>query len=219
MTRTKMLLLTLLLAPVAAFAETVEVDWSGQIDAYAAAPGSSYPQILSDTSVSGDFTYNTSLLPPPDAGYPDGVTSFTGSGFLQSSVQWSGGPFAAEPPGSTGSNSLYIDTIGDECTIQDSSTYMDSLGTQHQALLYLDVTGLLAATAAGSSDGTLGTGYFWDLTAPTDGSAPSGFEAFFTTDSVTEKAVAVPGPDSASLGVGMLLAVMVALMRGRRQQA
>jgi hypothetical protein len=218
MTRTKMLLLTLLLAPAAAFAETVAVDWSGQIDAYAAAPGSSYPQTLSDTSLSGVFTFNTNLLPPPDAGNPAGVVSFTGSGFVQSTVQWSGGTFTPEPPGSTGSSSLYIDTNADECTIQDSSTYMDALGIPHQAVLSLDVSGLIAATATGSSFGTVGSGYFWDLTTPADGSAPGGFEAFFTTDSVSVK-VGVPGPDTASLSVGMLLAVMVALIRGRRKEA
>lgn len=216
MTRTKMLLLTLLLAPAAASAATVVVDWSGQIDAYAAAPGSSYPQTLSDTSISGAFTFNTNLLPPPDAGNPAGVVSFTGSGFMQSTVQWSGGTFTPEPPGSSGSSSLYIDTNADECTIQDSSTYMDALGIPHQAMLNLDVSGLIAATATGFSVGTVGSGYFWDLTTPSDGSAPGGFEAFFTTDSVT---VGVPGPDTASLSVGMLLAVMVAFMRGRRKEA
>jgi hypothetical protein len=220
MTRTKILLLAVLLAPAAAFAETVAVDWSGQIYAYAASPGSVYAPTLSDTSVSGVFTFDTNLLPLPDAGNPAGVLSFTGSGFMQSSVQWSGGPFAADPSGSTGSNNLFIDTNADQVIIQDSSSYMDGLGTPHQALLSLTVNGLLAATSSGGTLGTLGYGDFYDLTAPADGSAPGGVEAFFTTDSVTVQAVAVPEPDTASLSVGMLLAVMmVALIRRRRKEA
>jgi hypothetical protein len=209
-----MLLLTLLLAPTAAFSETVAIDWSGQIDSYAAA-GSVYPPSLSDTSISGVFTFNTNLLPPPDAGNPPGVVSFTGSGFLQSSVQWSGGPFAAEPPGSAGSNSLYIDSTQDLFTIQDSSTYTDAFGISHQALLYLNVSGLLASIA-GSPGGTSGSGLFGDVTVPSDDSGPQGFEATFITDSVSVKTVGVPEPDTLSLGVGMLLALGVALVRRRR---
>jgi hypothetical protein len=217
MTKTKMLFLTLLLAPAASFAATVTVDWSGQIDAYGAA-GSVYPQTLSDTSISGVFTFDTNLLPPPDAGNPAGVVSFTGSGFLQSSVQWSGGPFAAEPFGNAGSNSLYIDTTQDLCLIQDSSTYMDGMGTMHQALLSLNVTGLLAASSAGSAGGTSGSGFFGDVTVPSDDSEPEGFQALFTTDSVTVQPVSVPEPDTASLSVGMLLVIMVALIRGRLKE-
>jgi hypothetical protein len=221
MTKTKMVFLALLLAPAITFAQTVTVDWSGQIDYYCAAPGSVCPQTLSDPSVSGVLTFNTSLLPPPDAGNPAGVVSFTGSGFLQSSVQWSGGPFAAEPFGSTGSNSLYIDTTQDLCTVQDSSTYIDALGTTHQALLTLSVTGLFAASTSGSAGDISGSGFFGDVTAPSDPSATAeGFQAVFETESVSVNAqpVAVPEPDIASLSVGMLLPIMVALMRGRRKE-
>ena len=219
MTRTKMLLLTLLLTPAAAFAETVAVDWSGQFIGYAASPGSGYPQTLTDFSVSGVFTFDTNLLPPPDAGNPAGLFSFTGSGFLQSSVQWSGASFTPDVAGSTGSNSLSVDTIGDEVILQDSSSYTDSMGTQHQDTLSLDVFGLLAATLAGTSDTTLGagTGGFSDFAFPADGSAPGGVQAFFITDSVTASVVSVPEPDTASLSVGMLLAVTVAWIRGRRK--
>ena len=221
MTKTKMSFLALLLAPAVTFAATVTVDWSGTIpiDGYGAA-GSVYPQTLSDTSISGVFTYNTNLLPPPDAGNQAGVVSFTGSGFLQSSVQWSGGPFAAEPSGSAGSNSLYIDTTHDLCTFQDSSTYMDGMGTMHQALLYLSVTGLLAANSPGSAGEISGNGFFADVTVPSDNSDPQGFQAVFATDSVSVNVqpVGVPEPDTASLGVGMLLAIVVASMRARRKE-
>jgi hypothetical protein len=223
MTRTKIVLLTLLLAPAAASAATVEVDFSGQLDAYAVTPGSSYPQTLTDTSVSGVFTFNTSLLPTPDAGNPPGVVSFSGSNFLQSSVQWSGATLSPEAPGSAGSNTLYIDTNAGLCTIQDDSTYMDALGIPHQAEIALNFSGLsvarlLAPGSGGSLGVTSGSGDFFDLTSPTDGSLPSGVEALFIPDSVSVKVVGVPGPDSASLGVGMLLAAMVAMIRVRRRQ-
>lgn len=209
MTKTKMSLLALLLVPAATFATTVDVDWTGQIAAYEA-NGSAYPQTLSDTSVSGVFTINTNLLPAPDAGNPLGVLSFTGSGFVQSSVHWSGGPFAAEPFGSTGSNSLSLDINQNVCTIQDSSTYLDALGTTHQAVLSLSVMGLLGFASPG---GTSGSGFFADVTVPGD----EGFVAAFSTDSVSVKTVDVPEPDTLSLSVAMLLVVGVALIRGRRK--
>jgi hypothetical protein len=216
MTKTKMSFLALLLAPAVTFAATVTVDWSGQIpdDGYGAA-GSVYPQSLSDYNVSGVFTFNTDLLPPPDALNPAGVVSFTGSGFLQSSVQWSGGPFAAEPAGSTGSNSLYINWTQDLCQIQDSSTYTDGLGTLHQALLELSVTGLLAAASSGSADVLPGnSGFFEDVTLPSDLNS-QGFQAVFEADSVS---VSVPEPDTASLSAAMLLAIGVASIRARRRR-
>ena len=220
MTKIKMSFLALLLAPAVTFATTVTVDWSGQIDAYGAV-GSVYPQTLSDTSISGVFTFDTNLLPPPDAGNPPGVVSFTGSGFLQSSVQWSGGPFAAEPPGSSGSNSLYIDTTQnpDLVSIQDGSTYIDAVGTLHEALLNLNITGLLAANSPGSTSAISGNGFFEDVTVPSDNSDPQGFQAVYEADSISVhvQPVSVPEPDTASLSVGMLLAVMVA-WRGRRRQ-
>ena len=212
MTKAKMSFLALLLVPAATFAKTVDVDWTGQIAAYEA-NGSAYPQTLSDTSVSGVFTINTGLLPAPDAGNPLGVLSFTGSGFLQSSVHWSGGPFAAEPFGSTGSNSLSLDINQNLCTIQDSSTYVDALGTTHQAVLSLSVMGLLGFVSSGSAGGTSGSGFFADVTVPGD----EGFVAAFSTDSVTVKTVGVPEPDTLSLSVAMLLVVGVALIRGRRK--
>lgn len=221
MTRTKMLLLTLLLAPAASFAATVQVDWSGQLDAYAVTPGSSYPQTLTDTNVSGVFTFNTSLLPPPDAGNPPGVVSFSGSGFLQSSVQWSGATLSPEAPGSMNSNLLFVDTNAGQSMIQDSSTYVDALGIPHESTIELGFSGLSVASLlspghGGSLGVTGGSGEFFDLTSPTDGSLPSGVEALFIPDSVSVKVVGVPEPDSASLSVGMLLAVMVVLIRQRR---
>jgi hypothetical protein len=208
--------LALLLVPAVTFASTVAVDWTGQIEGYEAA-GSVYPPTLSDTSVSGVFTINTDLLPMPDSGNPPGVVSFTGSGFLTSSVHWSGGPFAAEPYGSVGSNSLSIDAITDQCTIQDSSTYVDGSGTVHQAILSLDVTGLLAESLGGGfpghSSGVSGSGYFADVT---EEESPTGFAAAFVTDSVKLQPVSVPEPETYAVMLPALMGIVFLSIRRRQ---
>ena len=200
--------LALLLGPAAAFASTVEIDWSGQIS----------DSSLSDTSVSGVIDINTDLLPTPDAGNPPGVTSFSGAGYLQSSVLWTGGTFLPEPAGSSGSNSLYIDTNIVQCNISDSSTYTDSFGTGHTALLSLNLSGLdqLATSLGLGTFGGVpftGGGFFADFTDE------GGFGEQFTVDSAVVKSQVMPAPeiDPSSAFTGLtLLAGALAVYRGRR---
>ena len=209
------LLFALLLTPALTLANTVAIDWSGQISAYDSA-GSGFPQSpLSDTNVSAVINLNLDLLPTPDAGNPTGVVSFTGTDFLQSRVQWAGGTFQPDASG-FGSDSLYLDLLGGQCTITDSGVYFDDQGVGHFTLVSISLMGLLNFTPGqGPSFGgdVSATGAFGDLNA--DGS--QGFIGEVRLDSVKVTTVAVPEPDAASLGVGMLLAIMVVWIRGRRQ--
>jgi hypothetical protein len=214
------LLFALLLAPALTLANTVAIDWSGQIAGYDSA-GSGFPQSpLSDTNVSGVINLNLDLLPTPDPGNPTGVLSFTGTDFLRSSVQWVGGNF--QPDASIAeSDSLYLDLPGGQCTITDSAIYLDGLGAAHLALVSITVMGLENFTPGqGPSFGgdVSGTGGFADSTA--DGS--QGFFSAVQLDSVRVTTSGpgpepVPEPDAGSLGLGMLLAIIVARIRVRRQ--
>jgi hypothetical protein len=210
------MLLALLLTPALALANTVAIDWSGQITAYGSA-GSGFPQDpLSDTNVSGVINLNLDLLPTPDQGNPDGVVSFTGTDFLQSSTQWAGGSFQPHPAGADGSDNLYLDLLGGQCSITDSSVYVDDQGVTHLALVSLSLTGLPQFTPGqGFSFGSdvTGSGVFGDSTA--DGE--QGFIGEFQLDNIKLTTVSAPAPDSAVLSLGMLLALMVALIRVRRQ--
>lgn len=209
------LLFALLLAPALTLANTVAIDWSGQIAAYGSA-GSGFPQSpLSDTNVSAVINLNLDLLPTPDAGNPTGVVSFTGTDFLQSSVQWAGGTFQPDAPGA-GSDSLYLDLLGGQCTITDSGAYLDDQGVGHLALVSISLMGLLNFTPGhGPSFGgdASGVASFGDSNA--DGS--QGFIGEVQLDRVKVTTVAVPEPDTASLGVGMLLALIVVWIRVGRQ--
>jgi hypothetical protein len=229
MKKAKLSYLALLLAPAATFAATVSIDWTGKIDPYAATAGSGYPQSLSDISVSGVFSFNTDLLPTPDAGNPPGVVSFGGSGYLQSNVHWAGGLFQSEPTGSSGSNSLYIDTVQNRCTITDSGTYVDALGSPHLPLVSLNLTGLdqlatsFGAGSPGSTAGSVsGSGIFGDSTLDT----MEGFVAAFTEDSIAvtvspgSNPVAAPEIEPAcGISALTLLAGVLAVIRGRRRSA
>jgi hypothetical protein len=209
------LLFTLLLAPALTLANTVAIDWSGQITVYDSA-GSGFPQSpLSDTNVSAVINLNLDLLPTPDAGNPTGVVSFTGTDFLQSSVQWAGGTFQPDASGA-GSDSLYLDFLGGQCTLTDSGAYLDDQGVGHLALVSISLMGLLNFTpdhGPGFGGDVTGTGVFGDSAA--DGSR--GFISSVELDGIKVTTVAVPEPDAASLGIGMLLAIMVARIRLRRQ--
>ncbi len=209
------LLFALLLAPALTLANTVAIDWSGQVAAYDSA-GSGFPQSpLSDTNVSAVINLNLDLLPTPDAGNPTGVVSFTGTDFLHSSVQWAGGTFQPDASGA-GSDSLYLDLPGGQCTITDSGTYLDDQGLGHLAVVSISLMGLLDFTPRqGPSFGgdVSGVGVFGDSNA--DGS--QGFFSEVQLDRVKVTTVAVPEPDAASLGVGMLLALVVVWIRVRRQ--
>jgi hypothetical protein len=210
------LLFALLLTPAFTLANTVAIDWSGQITTYVSA-GSTFPQApLPESSVSGVFNLNLDLLPAPDPGNPAGVVSFTGTDFLQSSVQWAGGTFQPHPAGGVGSGSLYLDLLAGQCTITDAGGYVDSLGVAHLALVSLSLSGLPQFTPGQglsfASDAT-GSGLFGDSTA--DGL--EGFVGEFQLDRIKVTTVGAPAPDAAALSVGMLLAIMVALIRVRRQ--
>jgi len=216
-TKLPLSLLLVLLAPAVTLANTVSIGWTGQIDAYVSA-GSGFPEApLSDATISGVINVNLGLLPAPDPGTPFGVVSFTGSDFLQSSVQWAGGTFQPHPAGGAGSDSLYLDLISGQCSVTDSSTYVDDQGVSHLALLSLSLDGLPQFTPGKGltfADDVTGSGTFGDATE--DGN--QGFIGQFQVDNVTLTTVAVPEPDTASLAVTVLLAVAVALSRRRRQQ-
>jgi hypothetical protein len=222
MKRTKLPLLALLLAPALTFADTVSINWTGQIDAYYAV-GSAFPQSPSDTSVSGVITVNTNLLPAADQGNPPGIVSFSGSGYLQSSVQWAGGLFQPEPAGSSGSNSLSLDTTANSvCTINDGSTYIDALGTFYSPSLNFTFNGLdLLGTSLGlGSFGSAfsGGGQFYEAIDDTNGDTEAQFFADFTVDKVSVSPVAVPEPDSALSTLTLLAGVLAAVICTRRQR-
>lgn len=214
MKRTRLLTLVLLLAPALTFADTVTIDWTGQINGYRSTDPSPYPSTPpSDTSVSGVITLNTGLLPAPDLFNPPGVVSYSGSGFLQSSVQWAGGPFQAEPPGSILYNSLYIDGGNNLCSVYDNGTYLDSFGVPHAALLSLDLVGPSPlAILTGSGVGFTGNGLFGDVT---NDQAGNGFVVQVSVDSVTvanTPATSVDEPGTAALTLlagGLLLLTRV----------
>src|SRR5260370_42257737 len=85
----RMTAFALLLLPAFANADTISIDWTGQIVSYGATPDSGFPQgPLSTSAISGNLTYDTSLLPAPDAGNPPGVFSFSGGGLIQSTAPW-----------------------------------------------------------------------------------------------------------------------------------
>jgi len=93
---------------------------------------------------------------------------------------------------------------------------VDDHGLAHLALVSISLMGLLNFTPGqGPSFGgdVSGSGAFGDSNA--DGS--QGFISEVQLDSVKVTTAAVPEPDAASLGVGMLLALSVAWIRVRRQ--
>jgi hypothetical protein len=208
----------LLLLPALASATPVSIDWTGQIFNYVATPDSGFPQApLSTNAISGNITYDTSLLPAPDAGNPPGVFSFTGDDFIHSTVQWAGGVFQPDIPGSTASDSLLIDSLQGEVTILDSGTYVDPLGNVHTALVSFDMLGLpdaftstLGADPGTPANGTAfvsGGGVFTDLT--------QGLIAPYQLDNAT---VSVPEPGTLSLWAAALLGLVV-MRRPRRSNA
>jgi hypothetical protein len=216
---TKLPLLALLLAPALTFADTVSINWTGQIDEYAV---QGIPQSLSDTSVSGVITVNTNLLPAADQN-PPGIVSFGGSGYLQSSVQWAGGLFQPEPAGSSGSNSLALDTTANSvCLITDSSTYFDAGGTFYAPSLSFMFNGLdqLGTSLGLGSFGSAfsGGGQFSDVIDDTSGEY--NFVASFTVDqvSVSSVPVPVPEPNSALSALTLLAGVLATVICTRRQR-
>jgi len=220
MKKTKLPLLALLLAPALTFADTVSINWTGQIDGYNA-QGSAFPQSLSDTSVSGVITVNTNLLPAADEGNPPGIVSFSGSGYLQSSVQWAGGLFQPEPAGS-GSNTLALDTTSNSvCTINDGSSYTDALGTFYSPSLTFTFNGLdqLGASLGLGSFGSAfsGGGQFSDVIEDTSGDVEA-FVASFTVDKVSVSPVPVPEPNSALSALTLLAGVLATVICTRRQR-
>jgi hypothetical protein len=209
------LLCALLLSPALALANTVSIQWTGQIDGYGSVGSGLPPAPLSDPNISGVINLNLNLLLTPDAGNPFGVISFTGSDFLQSSIQWAGGLFQPTPPGATGSDSLYVDWLQGLCNITDQSVYVDSQGVAHEAVLSLNLVGPVQFTPGqGASFGNdvVGSGSFGDT------SADGGFLGQFEVDRATTSRVSVPGPDMASLAASMLLAVSVLLLRTQRKR-
>jgi hypothetical protein len=224
MKRTKLPLLALLLAPALTFADTVSINWTGQIqiDDYNAS-GSAFPQSLSDTSVSGVITVNTDLLPPADQPTPPGIVSFGGSGYLQSSVQWAGGLFLPEPAGISGSNTLALDTTSNSvCTINDFSTYTDALGTSYSPLLTFTFNGLdqLGTSLELGSFGSAFSagGQFSNVITDTSGDVEADFSASFTVDNVSVSRVSVPAPSSTPTALTLLAGVLTMAIRGRRRQ-
>jgi hypothetical protein len=222
MKTTKLPLLALLLAPALTFADTVSINWSGQIGEYDAV-GSAFPQTLSGTSVSGVITVNTGLLPAADQGNPPGIVSFSGSGYLQSSVQWAGGLFQPEPAGSSGSNSLALDTSANSvCTINDGSTYTDALGTFYSPSLTFTFNGLdqLGTSLGLGSFGSAFSagGQFSDVVQDTSGDVEAVL-ASFTVDKVSVSRVSVPAPSSTLSALTLLAGVLTMAIRVRRRQS
>jgi hypothetical protein len=199
MKRIKLPFFALLLAPALTFADTVFINWTGQIDDYSAL-GSAFPQSLSDTSISGVITVDTSQLPAADQGNPAGIVSFGGSGYLQSSVQWGGGLFQPEPPGSSGSNTLALDTTANSvCTINDNSTYTDASGAFYSPSLSFTFNGLdqLGTILGLGSFGSAfsGGGQFSDVIQDTSGAVEGAYVASFSVDNIkVVPVVGVPEP-------------------------
>lgn len=168
--------MALMFLPIAAPAVPVSISWTGELTGYFVS-GGGFPSLpLSTTSISGVITYDTSLLPVPDAGNPPDIFSVSGGDFIHSTINWAGGLFQPAAAGGVASDSLLIvDSISDEFTVTDTWTFLDPSGEfQHDASMTFSLFGLPdlytvgegIASATTLPDQTLlsfGTGGYFDL--------------------------------------------------------
>ena len=215
--------MALLLLPIAALAVPVSISWKGEITGYQVS-GGGFPSLpLPTTSISGVITYDTSLLPSPDAGNPPEIFSVSGGDFIHSSINWAGGLFQPFIPGGSASDSLLIvDSDNDEFTVTDNWSFLDPSGEfQHDALMTFSLFGLpdLFSVGAGDAfatsvpDPTLlffGNGGYLDLRVDFLDGAFTGFLATFQIDSFEVSPISVPEPATAIVlliglsGLGLL---------------
>jgi hypothetical protein len=215
--RSKIIAIALLICPATVWAVPITINWSGEITEYHATPGSPVEPPLSSNAISGSITYDTDLLPTPDAGSTSEFLSFSGGDFISSSVQWAGGTFNPNLPGGLGFDTLQITNgLVDSFLVVDSSSVFDVGG--RIALLQFNLIGLPnlfsgnIATADSVPNGAFmdGLSSFLDLNL-IEG---SGFDATYSIRNVNAQVASVPEPGMLSLlAIGLLT---IALSRRKR---